>query len=379
MKNILKAFTVFLVVLCLLQCRPFFAFADATDELYENIEQGINDIDFSAFQQIEGAEDIADKIKAVLNGEFEKPADYLRLIADVFVACVGDIVPTLSLLVAICVIISLVSSANSGFISHETNNVVLFVGMASVLVTTLVIVKSVYGETLQVIDGICALSDASMPILLTFVVANGGNVASSLCTPAVVLFSGGIISLVKNVVLPLSLFAVILGAVSSLSEKVRVSKMSTLFSHVSSWMLGFMFMVFSAFLTVQGISAKTFDGISVRVGRFAAKNYVPILGSYLADGFDIILASTSLIKNAFGGVVLIILLLRILRPVVTCVAVNLGLQLVSATVEPVADKRFLDFLSCIGKSLTFWAVAIIAVAFMFLVIVLVAMCSANVV
>ena len=113
------------------------------------------------------------------------------------------------------------------------------------------------------------------------------------------------------------------------------------------------------------------------MAKFTAKNYIPILGGYVSDGFDIVLASTSLIKNSFGVVLLTVVVLMIAKPFLTILTLNLGLQAVSALSEPVVEGSNSKIFASITKSLTFLSALLIAVAFMFAILVIVAISCAN--
>ena len=128
---------------------------------------------------------------------------------------------------------------------------------------------------------------------------------------------------------------------------------------------------------VQGLTSSTIDGVSIRAAKFATKNYIPILGGYLADGFDLILASSVLIKNSLGVVVLILLVITIMAPVLKIVVFNLALSFVTAIVEPIAGDRIVGFLSGVGKNLTILLVSILAVAFMLFILIMLIIFSAN--
>jgi stage III sporulation protein AE len=150
------------------------------------------------------------------------------------------------------------------------------------------------------------------------------------------------------------------------------------FLHNSSlWILGILFTLFSAFTSVQGIAAATMDGLSYRMAKFTAKNYIPILGGYISDGFDIVVASTSLIKNSFGAVLLIVVAVMVLKPLISIVSLNLGLQAVTALSEPVVADNCVEMFSGLRKCLTFLSALVVAVAFMFCILVIVAISCAN--
>lgn len=358
---------------------PSVAFADVLSDLEENIDEGLGNIDFSQVDDLSSDffSSVVSKIRSIINGDFDSVQSFWQVVASLFNDSFNQLLPELSAIFVVLIILGLIRRNSGGFISESTDSVISFVGITVVLLSVLSMIVDLYRQVYQVLLDVSALTEVTMPILLTLLIANGGNVASSVCQPSMVMFSTVVIEVTKNVVLPLSVFALIFTVVSNISSNVRVSKMSTFLNNTSGWVLGVMFMLFSAFTTVQGISAASIDGVSYRAAKFATKSYIPILGGYLADGFDIVVASTALIKNAFGAVTLLILLFLVTKPLVTIVCVNLGLQAVAALCEPVVDDKYVKMLSGISRTLTFLAVLVIAVAFMFCILTLVAICCAN--
>lgn len=357
---------------------PSVAFAEETlDELYRQVEEGLDNLDFSAVDEVSGSffESFAEKVQQIINGEFDETQSFFQLLAEFFAQDVADIFPQILSVFCVLVICGLVRNASDGFISNDTAKVVSFVGVSAVLVSVLSMVINVYGQVAELISQISALSDAAMPVLLTLLVANGG-VSSSVCQPSMVVFSSVVISVVQNVVLPLSIFGLAF-VVGNLSENVRVSKTSEFLNSCSSWILGVVFMVFSSFTAIQGVAASSVDGVTYRAAKFAVKNYVPILGGYVSDGFDVVVAGTSLIKNAFGVVTMLVVFYLTVKPLISLLCVKLGLQAVAAVSEPLADARYVKILSGFSKNLTFLSALVVAVAFMFCILTLVAISCAN--
>lgn len=355
------------------------AYADTISDLEDEVKDNLDEIDFSDVDSIADGHigSVADKVLAIINGEFDSAETFLSLVLTLFGEGLKSILPQLVAMFAIIVILGLVRRNSGSMISESTNEVINFVGVSVVMITVLGLVASSYKQVYQMLNKICALAETSMPILLTLLIANGGNVASAVCQPSMVVFSTVLIKVIQTVVLPLSVFAVVFSVVGNISSNIKVNKMSGFLSNTSNWILGCLFMVYSAFTSVQGITAASIDGVSYRAAKFATKSYIPILGGYLADGFDVVVASTSLIKNAFGVVVLLILLFTIAEPLITVISVNLGIQCVAAICEPIADERYVKILNGISKALTFMAVLVIAVAFMFCILMLIAINCAN--
>ncbi len=352
---------------------------DLMEELENNVNQGLGNIDFSDMEDASKGffDGVASKVRSIINGEFDSAESFWQVIVSLFGEGIKDLTPQLVAVFAVMVILGLLRKTNGGLISESTDSVVSFVGATVVIGAVLAMVVNVYRQVFDLLNKVSALSEAASPILLTLLVANGANVTSSVCQPSMVMFSTGIIQIVRSVVLPLSIFALVFAVVSNISSNVRVTKASEFFTNASGWILGVLFMLFSAVTTVQGISAATIDGVSFRAAKFATKSYIPILGGYLADGFDMVAASTSLIKNAFGAVTLLALLFAIVKPLVSVLCLNLGLQAVSALAEPVANEKYVKILGGMSKTLTFLAVLILAVAFMFSILTLIAICTVN--
>ncbi len=371
-------FCVGAVLLIAFMLFPQAAFAEETlDELYKHVEDGLDNLDFSEVEKISDSffDSFAEKVRQVINGEFDDTQSVFSLLVQLVAQDITEVFPQLLSVFCVLVICGLARNASDGLIS-DTTHVVSFVGISVVVVSVLSLVVRVYNQVDELVSNISALSDAAMPVLLTLLVANGG-VSSSVCQPAMVVFSSVVISVVKNVVLPLSVFGLAFVVVGNLSENVKVTKTSEFLNSCSSWVLGVTFMVFSSFTAIQGIAASSVDGVTYRAAKFAVKNYVPVLGGYVSDGFDVVVASTSLIKNAFGVVAMSVVFYMTVKPLVTLLCVKLGLQAVAAVSEPLADARYLRILSGFEKSLTFLSALVVAVAFMFCILALVAISCAN--
>lgn len=371
--------TVILLLTLAIICTTCVAHADVISDLEENVEEGLGNIDFSEVDSVTNDffGSVSDKIRSIINGEFDSAQSFWQVVGSLFSETVSGLMPELISIFVVLVILGLIRKTSGGLISESTDSVVSFVGVTVVILSVLAMVVGCYKQVYQMLSQLSVLCEVVSPILLTLLIANGGHTVSSVCQPSMVMFSTGVIEIIKNVVLPLSIFALVFAAVSNISTNVRVSKASSFLNNTAGWVLGIVFMLFSAVTTVQGISAASIDGVSYRAAKFAAKNYIPILGGYLAEGFDIVVASTSLIKNAFGVVTLLVLLFTVIQPIVAVLSVNLGLQAVAALSEPVVDEKYVKILNGVSKSLTFLSVLVLAVAFMFCILIFIAICCAN--
>lgn len=221
--------------------------------------------------------------------------------------------------------------------------------------------------------------DAIFPLLLTLLTAVGGTTSTSVYQPAMAMLSGLIMNLFTYVLLPIFIFSVVFSVVSNLSNNVKLDKFTSFFNSTYKWLIGLIFTVFTAFLSIQGITAGSIDGISIRTARYAIRSYIPILGSYISDGMGLILVSSNLIKNAVGATGLFLLLATILSPLIQLILFMLALKLIAGILEPLGNKQIANFVSSLSKSLVLLIVLIIGLAFIYFIMLGLVMCSANVV
>ena len=121
------------------------------------------------------------------------------------------------------------------------------------------------------------------------------------------------------------------------------------------------------------------DKVGYNAAKFALSSYVPILGGYLSDGFDLISASIVLVKNAFGYTAVIVLVGVVLFPVLKIVIFTLSLRLASAVVEPIGDDRVSTLLTSVADNTSLLLSALAGVGFMFFVLIMLIVGSFNVV
>ena len=359
-------------------------------ELDENIDDQLNNIDFGELDNIfnnldEEAKGLFnstsfyDKVMAVLNGELSTDSSsFFQYIFNLFFDNLLKFVPLLALIVVVSILCSFVGQLSPTGKTSSINKVVYFACFGIIIVLLSTILKDVITNSSNTILSIQKQMEVIFPILLVMLTSVGGVSTSVTMQPMVGILSSGVIYLFNAFVLPIFVFSVIFTIVGNLSNEVKLDKFNKFFSSLFKWVIGGIFTIFLAIITIKGLTASSIDGISIKTAKFALKTYIPILGGYLSDGFNLILASSMLIKNAVGGVGLLLFLLTIIAPIVNLVVLSLGLKLVAAIVEPISDNKIPNFIYSVANLLTMLIVCLIAVAFMYLIVVGLFMLSGNI-
>ena len=370
-----------------------YAAGESNDEIFDKLDQSVDEqlgmLDLSGLDKIleelgleEGGlfenKTFAEKVQSILDGEFAEDTQgflqaFLKLIFDGII----KLLPVLSGIAVVAILCGIITNMKSGFISQATGEIVFFACFALVIVLTLSCAAGLIESAENAVRLLKKQMNIAFPILLTLMAGVGGVVSAKAYQPAVALLSGGVAEIVANVILPLFVFTLVFSVVGNLSKSVKLSKLTDFFKSTSVTILAITFTVFTAFMSVQGLTAGAFDSVSIRAAKFATKSYIPILGGYLADGFDLILAGGLLVKNSVGVAGLLLLVSTILSPIIQILAVTFGLKLVAAIVEPATDERITSFLTSVSKNLNMLIVAILAVAFMYFISIMLLIFTSN--
>ena len=362
--------------------------SDIEENLNEETESQLDDLDFSSLDEILknlsssqlsifGEKSFIEKVRALLSGEYQDGTGLWQAIINVFLESLLSLMPIVALIVGISVLASMIQGLKPTG-GKSIGNLIHFVTYGVIVVVVLTIVVRMVSLTTNTITNLKSQMDCIFPILLTLLTAIGGEVSVAVYQPAMALLSSVILNFFTYILMPLFVFSVVINVISNLSNTVKLDKLASCFNSTFKWIIGFVFTIFTAFLSIQGITAGAVDGISIRTAKFAIRSYVPILGSYLSDGMGLILTSSNLIKNTVGGAGLFLLLATVLSPLIELVLFMLVLKFASGIIEPLGNKQVANFISSLSKSMVLLVVIIIGVSFVYFIMLGLVMCSANI-
>lgn len=358
------------------------------DEMNEEVEKSLTELiseELEAyFEALETSSNynfgksLKDFVGGIISGKNALTADtILGLIGDAVRANFLSVLSSLAAIVALSVLYGVAKHMNSGFMRESTSQIIYFAVYGAIVATLAAIVGNAVAITRNVLGAVSGLVDVTMPVFITLMTALGGASGTAVYQPVTMIVSSVIIKIIEIAVMPLFFSAVVFGMISNLSGNVKLEKITKTFRSIANWMLGIMFSVVGALLSVQGIVGASIDNVSIRSAKFALSSYVPILGGYLSDGFDIVLAAGVLIKNAFGLAGILMLAAAVLGPVIKILVISMSLRLAAGIIEPVADEKISGLLYTTGKSLTVLISIILGLFFLIFVIFMLIITSCN--
>ena len=312
------------------------------------------------------ASDVKQMLKSLVNGEsvdfYESFFNFLSKTAGRYFL---SFLPGLITILAICLLKSILCGVTGDFLNNSTSEVVHTVCYCSIVIVLVSGVFTIVSAVADTIELLTNFANAIFPVLLALLSALGG--AGSV---------GGYSPLMA-VVLPAFVACLVFSVVGNVSKSVKLDKLANFVRSASGWLIGISFGLFGTFLTVQGISGGVVDKFGFNVAKFAVSSYVPILGGYLSDGFDLLTASVVIVKNALGYVGAIVLCCIVVFPLVKVVVFSLSLKLCGAIAEPIGDTRVATLLTSVAKNANLLVSALAGVGFMFFLILMMLMSSCN--
>lgn len=386
----LIAIFVLCVTVASLCCATAFAEESAEEKLEEEIEDKLDDLDLSGLESWldeYGKGDVAangfiEAVKEIIAGKYDNDAGaFFNAAVSLASGAVKDSLPALIAIFAIALLYSVVGGLSGGFLKKSTTELIYFACYAAMISIVVAKTASLLVRATETVKSMQALMNAAFPVLLTLLTALGSVTSASVYRPMTAVLATGVTSVVTSVVLPLFIAATTVGIIGHLSKNVKLSKLTSFFKSCADFILGGIFGIFATFLSVQGLTGAIADTVSVKTAKFALQSYVPLLGGYLSDGFDLVLAGLVLIKNSAGLVVTLLIMSAIIVPVVEIAVFSLGLKLVGGLIEPFSDERFSAMLGGVSKNLGVLIAIVLGVGFMFIltVMLVVATCNAGVV
>ncbi len=355
----------------------------SVDELLDKLNltdiQGLMDALSGNQLEVFGFSDIRDRIVAVASGEVKN--DFGNIVSYILALLGTDVFEFLPMLIGCLTIVlayNIINSIKGRFASDSIERVVFF---ATGLIAVSLVVgyfAAVIVHAVKLVGSIKSQINAVSPVLLTLMTAAGATSSASVYAPTVAVLGSGMTNVITYLAFPALLMGLVFDIIGSVSNAIKLDKTAEFFRSVCKWFLGTAFFLFIAVIGVSGITASVRDGISLRAARFALSKYVPVIGGYLSQGFDFMIAGNVLIKNAIGSSAVVLIIL-VAAPIISKLAVfTLTLKLTAALAEPLGGEKFGGILSSVAKSSSVMNAVVCAMTFLYVLFLSMLICTGNI-
>lgn len=355
-------------------------------ELEESIELQLDSLDlesieemYNQYVQIED-KTLEELIQDAINGKFTFS---FTTISELIKNRITEAIKSkLNLLILILII---------GFISALLNNLVIskhgesfssaisFVFVVFVASIISLSVAEVITLTTNTMANISSLTEIICPVLLALMVSIGAVSSSAIYQPMVTALTSVVINVFSKFLLGVIIFMFALTILGSLIERFKLDKLNHFCSSIAKWVISIVFTIFLGYLSLQGITAGSADGISIKTAKYALRSYIPMVGGYLSEGFEVFRGGSVLIKNSIGVIGILILFSIVLLPLIELIALNLTFKLASAFTDMLGAGEISNLLTGVTKVFNFLVAIILAVFMMCFILLLLIIMTANMV
>ena len=339
------------------------------DEFVQAVEKNVGNLfDFN----------IKELMRKIINGQVVVNFDsFMNYVYSCIKGIFTKYLPVIFFVVFIAILSSILNGITSGFMKKSTIDIINIVCYFSIIIVIFTALSGIIQDVKNTIFSIKKLMDISFPIILTLIVAMGGVTTGTIYKPMMLVLSNVIISVISNIIFPFFIASMVISIVGNMTDTVKITKLPKFFNSCSNWILGTMFSLFSAFISINSITGVMVDKVSVNATKFCLSSYVPILGGYVSDGFDLVLASCMLIKNSFGLTMLIVMILMIIYPIFKVLFFVLSLKLIVAVIEPIANEKICKSIELISSNLIMLISCLVGLSFMYFIFVMMIIKTVN--
>lgn len=219
-------------------------------------------------------------------------------------------------------------------------------------------------ETVTEVD---VMTKSLIPVVFSLMLTVGKVFSFATMQPTIIFVSQIMIVIINNLLFPLTMLSFALSISDNLSDECRLSNFSVLLRKIVKWSIVFLLTVFTAILSAQNILSGSFDSVAVTSVKFAAVNFVPVIGGALAEGVETIGSSLMLIKNATGIAGVAGMIVIVFVPVIKIYLVSLMFHILSAISQPVTGEKFSKALTTAGETVSILGALVICMAFVFII------------
>ena len=359
------------------------------EEVLTQIESQLDEMDFSSVENYYEENIAFDSFKSltlkevitgIIKGEIT--LGFEEIINLVVASLKIDIASVLKLVSLIVIIAGFGAFSEMLRVNKKSGDGVSSVVSLIILTTILSIVASILAdftsETILLLDNMREISLSIFPILLSLVVTLGGSTLGTTLEPALVFISGGVTTIIASLTKFVVIIYFVLTIVGELTESIKLDRLKSLVSSIFKWAIGLIFTVFMGYMSINGIVSSGRDGLSIKTAKYALKSYIPLVGGYLSDSYELFRVGGVLIKNSVGVVGVALLFGMVIKKVLSLGVFKLGLSLASGLTEPLNTNKITRFLSSISTLFNFLIVGVVVCFMMIILTIFILMSAVNI-
>ena len=165
-----------------------------------------------------------------------------------------------------------------------------------------------------------------IPVFSSFAISLGLPLSSAAFNSSILFFNQIIMSIAKDIIIPVSNTMSGLCIISSVSSKIKLNKIFDIFYSVIKYLLIFFGALISFIFSVQKIIGNSIENLAGKEIKFMS-NLIPIVGSALSDAAIVVRNSAKILWVNIGSFGTISIIFIFLPNIIDCLVLNISFQI----------------------------------------------------
>lgn len=297
----------------------------ATDELSPEAEDKLSELGISA-DNTDAITDIT--VMDVLEYIAASFMDKLKYPITIFVSL-------------LCVIIanSMIENTGDCVCSKSLENVY---GIIGVLISTGIItepVLSCINSTAEALYSGGNFMIGYVPVFAGITASSGGFTSAAAYNLTVLISAEAAVQIASNYVLPAMSVCMSLGIIESVNPTFSLTTLTQGITKAVKFVLGFIMTVFIGLLSLQSIIGASADTIGVKAAKYLASNFIPVVGSAVAEAYTTLKSSLGILRGGVGFFGIAAIFLTVVPPLIEIIAMRAAFAAAEMIGEVFGNKK----------------------------------------
>lgn len=274
---------------------------------------------------------------------------------------------TFGSILAIIIIHSILKSISESLENDGISKLVYYVQYILIVTIIMANFSDIVSLVKNTANDLVGFINMLVPLLITLMLYTGSITTSAIIEPIILFAINFVGNIIQDIIIPLVLVFASLTVISKISNKVQIDKISKFLKSSVVWFLGIILIIFVGIISLEGTLSSSVDGITAKTAKSVVSSAVPVVGKILGDAVDTVLGCGIVLKNAVGLVGVIIVVGICVVPILKLSILTISYKLLSALVEPIADKDIASLLDQIGDIFKIFLGILCALSFMLII------------
>lgn len=332
-----------------------------------NLDEYINTINSSVRENIGEDFNFKNMANEIINKNNINYKNIFMKLLDLFFREISSAIKGAITIFIIVVIMAVLSNLELEKKSEITKiaHLACFIVIATITIATFV-------DTVKMLTNVVhtqtTLMQVISPFLLAVLIATGKITTTGIIQPLLLFLASFVGGVITYFVIPLLSISVAFNVICSISENIKLEKMSKIFSSVSLWTVGVVLTVFLGVLSLETSLSTSVDSLGVKTTQAAVSNFVPVVGKFFSDSFEVVVGATKIIGKTGGVIGIIGIIVVAIIPIFKLASIMGIYMLLAALVEPISNNELTSkYLSSIANTYKTMLGVLIGITILFVI------------